>query len=428
MPNDEYFLNLLKKEMVLARGCTEPAAVAIAAATAAKYVKGPVEAIEVLASTNILKNAMSVIIPGTGGCGVPLAAALGAVLRDKKCDLEILNDLSTEDLAKANAMVEKGVVTVGKAATEEPLYILATVRSGVGCAKAEIRQYHTNITKIEVDGKVILEKGVTETADEQGLDLNLQSIWGFIRTVPTDKLSLLRQGAVVNKAISDEGLKSDYGLAVGRTLMTEMDDGLIEKNVANYAMAVTSAAADARMSGCSLSVMSNSGSGNQGIAVTMPVVAFWEKSGLPEEKLLRALALSNLVAIYIKSKSGRLSALCGATIAGTGASCGITYLMGGELKEIMFAIQNMIGNVTGMLCDGAKVGCALKVSTCTNAAMQSAMLAMRHVCIGSTDGIIEDDVERTIDNFCSISHEETQKIDRLILSIMLKKANKKAEV
>ncbi len=424
MPDDEYFLSLLKKEMVLARGCTEPAAVAIAAATAAKRIGGEIDKIEVLASTNILKNAMSVIIPGTGSCGVPLAAALGAVLRDRKCDLEILDDLSAEDLVRANAMVEKGAVTVGRAAVEEPLYILATVRSGSGRARAEIRQYHTNVTKIEVDGKVILEKKVAETADEPGLDLNLRSIWNFIRTVPAGRLTLLRQGAVVNKAVSQEGLRKDYGLRVGRTLMNEMDVGLLEKNAANYAMAVTSAAADARMSGCPLSVMSNSGSGNQGITATMPVVAFWEKSGLPEEKLLRALALSNLVAIHIKSKSGRLSALCGATIAGTGASCGITYLMGGERKEITFAVQNMIGNVTGMLCDGAKAGCALKISTCTSAAVQSAMLAMHHVCIKSTDGIVEDDVERTIDNFCSISHEETQKIDRLILSIMLKKANK----
>jgi L-cysteine desulfidase len=218
-----------------------------------------------------------------------------------------------------------------------------------------------------------------------------------------------------------EGLKKPYGLSVGRNIKNKMEMGFLADDTVNYATALTAAGSDARMAGSSLPVMSNSGSGNQGISTTMPVVVFGE--GADEEKIIRAVTLSNLVTIYIKLKLGRLSALCGASISATGAFCGITYLMGGDESQIKSSIQNMMGNLTGMICDDAKAGCALKVATCTNAAIQSAIVTLEGNMIESSDGIIEENAVDTIENFCTIGNSGMIEADKLILDIMLKKNN-----
>ncbi len=421
--NDNVFFKALDKELVVALGCTEPIAIALAAATARKYVKGEmVTDIKVYASSNVIKNAMSVNIPGTGSSGMNLAAALGSLANADR-SLEVLSGLDKKDIEAARAMIKDGVVSVSLANTSKKLYIEVVVTTKESYAKVIIEDRHTNISLIEVDGQVIRNNNSEDVVEkDESFDfLNIDTIWDFIQTVDVDKLDLVKQSIDLNRRVGMEGLKNSYGLQVGKTIIEGIEKGLISDDLANYAMALTSAGSDARMAGSTLSVMSNSGSGNQGITATLPVVAVWERLKLSEETLMRATALSHLVTIYIKSKFGRLSALCGATVAATGASCGIAYLLGGDKNTAKSAIQNMLGNVTGMLCDGAKAGCALKVSTCTNAAVQSALLAMRGMTIGATDGIVEEDAEDTIDNLCRLGNQGTLETDKIILDIMLNK-------
>lgn len=422
---EEKFLEILKKELVVALGCTEPIAIALAAATARKYLPSQeIASIKVFASRNIIKNAMSVNIPGTESCGINLAAALGAEVNYEFSKLEVLNRITKENIIKAKEMVKANMASVAIADTSKKLYIEVIINSGSSSSKVIIEDDHTNITTIEVDGKSYLGdmlRTAKLTDDENTDTLCIKEIWDFVQSVDIEKLAIIKQSITLNKAIALEGINSCYGLSVGKTIMDSIKKGILQEDILSYSMALTAAASDARMAGCSLSVMSNSGSGNQGIAATLPVVAAWEKLGLEEEKLIRAVALSHYITIYIKSKFGRLSALCGITIATTGASCGIVYLYGGNLQAITYSIQNMLGNVTGMLCDGAKAGCALKVSTCTNAAVQSAMLALNNINIKATDGIIEEDVEKTINNVCRLANEGTQTADDIILDIMINK-------
>lgn len=423
--NYDRFIEILYKELVVALGCTEPIAIALCAATASKYADGnKIISIELTASINIIKNAMSVQIPGAKGCGINLASALGAITRNPEKRLELLNGMSEECVEEAKNMIKEGIVLSKVADTNKKLYIEVIVKTDKNICKAIIEDDHTNVTLIEVNGEVIRTSGLkTETSnkDENEDFLDIDSICDFIDKVSIEDLDIIKQTIELNKEIGMEGLKNSYGLQVGKSIKADIELGILNDDITNYAMALTAAGSDARMAGCSLKVMSNSGSGNQGITATLPVVATFEKLDLPEEKLIKAVTLSNLVTIYIKSKFGKLSALCGATIAGVGACCGIVYLLQGGEKEIRYAIKNMLGNVTGMLCDGAKSGCALKVSTCTNAAMHSALLSMKGICIDSTDGIIENDIEKTINNVCRLSGEGSLEVDKVILDIMINK-------
>jgi len=425
--NKVKYFELLEKELVIALGCTEPIAIALAAAIARKYVKGNnVTDIKVFASNNIIKNAMSVNIPGTGSCGINLAAALGTLAKDADKSLELLNGLTREDIENAKNMIKEGKVSVNIAKTTKKLYIEVIIKTEESYSRVIVEDRHTNVSLIEVDGQIINKCSMESACENSEMDtdfLDIDSIWDFVLETDVNELGLIKQSIELNRNVGLEGLKNAYGLQVGKTIYDQMNMGLIGDDAVNYAMALTAAGSDARMAGCTLEVMSNSGSGNQGITATLPVVALWEKLKLSEEKLIQAVTLSHLITIYVKSKFGRLSALCGAIIAGTGASCGIVYLLGGSKKEIKSAIQNMLGNVTGMLCDGAKAGCALKVSTCTNAAVHSAILAMKGISIQSTDGIIEKDAEGTIDNLCKLGNEGTREADEIILNIMLDKSN-----
>lgn len=424
---DKKFFDLLQKELVVALGCTEPIAIALAAATAAKYAKvkeNRIKSIKLLASGNIIKNAMSVNIPGTGSCGIKLATALGVVACNDEKGLEVLSGLSKNQIETAKSMIKDGIISADLSDSPKKLYIEVIVHTEVSYARVIIEDSHTNVVFIEADGKIIKDSRSNDCSSDEheiGSKLNIDNIWEFVNSFDIDKFDLIKQSITLNRAIGLEGLKNSYGLEVGKTIKAQIDDGILSNDIVNYAMALTSAASDARMAGCTLSVMSNSGSGNQGITATLPVVAVWEKLDLSYEKLIRAVALSHLMTIYIKIKFGRLSALCGATVAATGSSCGIVYLYGGDEEKIKSTIQNMLGNITGTLCDGAKAGCALKVSTCTNAAMQSAILALKGTTIKSTDGIIENDVEKTIDNVCMLANEGTRAADKIILDIMLNK-------
>lgn len=431
-------IELIKKEVKPALGCTEPIAVALAAAKAAEILtdrcpccgtawresSGFNVAVEV--SGNILKNGMGVGIPGTGMVGLHIAAALGAVCGKSEYGLEVLHDLCGSSVERAKELVNSGLVKVMHTETGHKLYVKVTISAGEGhSASAVIEDDHDNIVETCFDGTVLQCSQAQQqdnTADHRGtLDykLTLKEIYDFSSSVDFKDISFILESRELNLKLAKEGLSGDYGLKVGKTISSDSYREVFGNDFMSYAMALTAAASDARMAGCTLPAMSNSGSGNQGITVTMPVIAYALKYNVPEEQLARALVLSHLTAIHIKGYLGKLSALCGCVIASTGASCGITYLRGGSYQHVCAAVKNMIGNITGMVCDGAKVGCAMKVASGVSSAIQSAVLAMDGTCISEHDGIIEKDIEKTIRNLGQIGSVGMQGADSMILDIMV---------
>ena len=452
-------IELIQKEVKPALGCTEPIAVSLAVARsceALRQIGAEVSHLTVEVSANILKNGMGVGIPGTGMIGLHIASAL-AVTCGKSCyGLEVLKDLSPAAIDAAKEMVDAKKVKVVLADTTMKLYIKAWAygsdAAGVEhSAATEIKNNHDSIVSVVRDGEEILapqhiepmncagsactsaagasasaaSAGVSgassSAAEKTTLDykLSVKEILEFAQEASFENIKFILDSVKLNKALAMEGLKDDYGLRVGKTILAREHSDVFGSSVMTYAMAATAAASDARMAGCTLPAMSNSGSGNQGITVTMPVIAVAEKMGVGEEQLARALVLSHLVAIHIKGYLGKLSALCGCVIASTGSSCGIVYLHGGGYEQVCSAIKNMVGNITGMVCDGAKVGCALKVASGVSSSVQAAVLAMDNICISSNDGIIEDCIEKTICNLGRIGAEGMQTTDRMILDIMV---------
>ena len=421
----EKFFDILNRELEIALGCTEPIAIAYAAALARNNLKGEeISYIKVYASKNIIKNAMGVTIPGTGSCGIPLAAALGAISGNADKKLEVLANLNDDHLKKAEKMINEGKITFDLSNSPKKLYIEVIIENKLSKSKVIIEDNHTNVVLIELNGKT-LKKGSNDLKIEKNKNfdfLNLDSIYEFIENVDPKELGLINHSIKINQKICKEGLNNTYNRNIRETNESNSSDKTLSEDTVSYAVALTAAGSGARMSGINLPVISNSGSGNQGISATIPVVAVAERLNINLDKMLRAVTLSHLITIYIKSKFGRLSTFCGATVSATGASCGIAYLLGGKKDEIYASIQNMLGNVTGMICDGAKSGCALKVATCTGAALQSAHMAVQGICIKSTDGIIEDDPEKTIENFCRLANSGMGASDDIILDIMLKKS------
>ena len=442
-------IELIQKEVKPALGCTEPIAVSLAVARsceALREVGAEVGNVIVEVSANILKNGMGVGIPGTGMVGLHIASALAVTCGKSAYGLEVLKDLSDDAISAAKAMVDAGNVKVELADTPLKLYIKATAMPAVEVecgdtvafidpahyAMTEIANNHDSIVSVVRDGEVIFGAPYNASAASAGdsagaaaekttLDykLSVKEILQFAQEASFENMKFILDSVKLNKALADAGLANDYGLKVGKTILAREHSSVFGSSVMTYAMAATAAASDARMAGCTLPAMSNSGSGNQGITVTMPVIAVAEKMEVSDEKLSRALVLSHLIAIHIKGYLGKLSALCGCVIASTGSSCGIVYLNGGGYEQVCSAIKNMIGNITGMVCDGAKVGCALKVASGVSSSIQAAILALDGICISSNDGIIEDCIEKTICNLGRIGAEGMQTTDRMILDIMV---------
>lgn len=432
-------IGLIKKEVKPALGCTEPIAVALAVAKAVEIIKDKCACcskdkdwreradfnVRVSVSGNILKNGMGVGIPGTGMVGLYIAAALGAVCGKSAYGLEVLHDLDNSYIARAKELVEQKRVKIELADTDKKLYIKASVRiNDEHCASAVIENDHDNIVETYFDDNILAssrkDDGDTgEHRETKEYGLTVKEICDFARDVDFDDISFILESRDLNLALSEEGLKGDYGLKVGKTIHCSKHLDVFGNDFMSYAMAMTAAASDARMAGCTLPAMSNSGSGNQGITVTMPVIAYAIKHGIDDRTLARALVLSHLVAIHIKGYLGKLSALCGCVIASTGSACGLVYLRGGSYEAVCSAIKNMIGNITGMVCDGAKVGCAMKVASGVASAIQSAVLAMDGTCISENDGIIEKDIEKTIRNLGQIGSVGMQSADNMILDIMV---------
>ncbi|CEG29386.1 L-cysteine desulfidase family protein [Bacillus sp. B-jedd] len=416
---------ILERELVVALGCTEPVAIALAAATAKSHVNGEIERITVKASGNIIKNAKSVGIPGVSGKGLEFSAAIGAIAGNPDKKLELLAGITKDQEKLAFMLIEEGKVEASQADTPKRLYIEVFVQTKIDHARVVISDNHSNITLIEVNGKAIFHGGCENigfnSADEELDALTIDELYEWVLQADLKDLALVKESIELNKVIGLEGLAGNYGLNVGKTIQENVKKGILSDDLATAAMSLAAAGSDARMAGSTLPVMANTGSGNQGIAVTLPVVAAAEKLKVTEEQMIRAVALSHLVTIHIKSKFGRLSALCGVTAAGMGASAAIVYLLGGSLSQLKAAIQNTIGNVSGMICDGAKAGCAMKVSTCSNVAVQSALLALNNQEIQSTDGFIHDDVEKSIAAFSTLGNEGTRHTDQWILKLMMEK-------
>ncbi len=420
----EQIIRLVKREVVPAIGCTEPMAVALCVARATETLDCRPERITVLLSANILKNAMGVGIPGTGMIGLPIAIALGALIGRSAYQLEVLKDCTPQAVDEGKRYIDEKRIRIAlKEGIEEKLYIEAACQAGDDRATAIIAGGHTDFRRVERNGQVLLDKGLgSSAADEADAPaLTLQRVYDFATTAPLDEIRFILDTARVNKAAAERSFRGDYGHGLGKMLRGNYEHRIMGDSIFSHILSYTSGACDARMAGAMIPVMSNSGSGNQGISATLPVVVFAEESGKSEEELIRALMLSHLTVIYIKQSLGRLSALCGCVVAATGSSCGITWLMGGSYRQITYAVQNMIANLTGMICDGAKPSCALKVTTGVSTAVLSAIMAMENRTVTSVEGIIDEDVDQSIRNLTLIGSKGMNETDKLVLDIMTNK-------
>ncbi len=416
---------LIKQEVIPAIGCTEPVAVALAVAKAKEILGAIPDKIEVSLSSNMLKNAMGVGIPGTGMVGLPIAIALGALIGKSEYGLEVLKDLTPEALEQGKKMIDDKVMTVYlKQKIAEKLYIEVLAKNGNDQAQVIISHDHTRFSHIQKNDEILLH--LDDEIDggdpkEKGVSLSFNKVCDFAIDTPVEELRFILKSSVMNRAASNESMKGQYGHSVAQTVRNGSQQNVMGNTIFTRMLSVTAAACDARMAGAMFPVMSNSGSGNQGIAATLPVSVFAEETGKSEDELIHALALSHLMTIYIKKNLGRLSGLCGAIVAATGSACGITYLMGGTREQIAYSIKNMIGNITGMICDGAKPSCALKVSNGVSTATLSALMAMDNKVVTSIEGITDEDVDKTILNLTKIGSEGMNETDRMVLEIMTTK-------
>jgi len=420
----EQIIALINREVVPAIGCTEPIAVALCVAKATETLGCRPQKIQVLLSANILKNAMGVGIPGTDMIGLPIAIALGALIGKSEYQLEVLKDSTPEAVEEGKKIIDSQAIDIAlKYGIEEKLYIEVICEAEGKKATTIISGGHTKFVYIAKDENVLLNEQSTQSSSKEvkDVELTLRKVYDFAMTTPIDEIRFILETRNLNKNAAERSFKGNYGHQLGRTLNSQNTNLMMGNNTFTHILSYTSAACDARMAGAMIPVMSNSGSGNQGITATLPVVVYAEDHGKSEEELIRALTLSHLTVIYIKQSLGRLSALCGCVVAATGSSCGITYLMGGNYEQVTYAVKNMIANITGMICDGAKPSCALKLASGVSTAVLSAVLAMENKCVTSVEGIIDDDVDRSIRNLTLIGSQGMNETDKLVLDIMTNK-------
>ena len=417
-------INLINKEVVPAVGCTEPMAVALCAAKAAEVLGCRPQKVRAQLSANILKNAMGVGIPGTGMIGLPIAIALGTLIGKSEYQLEVIKDLTPETLEEGKAFIKEQRITIlRKSNIEEKLYIEVESSTETSTATVIISCAHTNIVYVEKDGNVLFDNRTTrsESCEQKDISLDLKLVYDFATTAPIGEIDFILKAKDYNLKAAEDSLKGNYGHCLGKTMDRPLSHGIFGDSIYSHIIAKTASACDARMGGAMIPVMSNSGSGNQGICATNPVVVFALENKNTEEELVRALILSHLTAIYIKQSLGKLSALCGCVVASIGSSCGITYLMGGDYDKICHSVKNMIANLAGMLCDGAKPGCSLKISSGVSTALLSAVLSMEGRFVTAAEGIVDDDVDKSIRNLTSIGANAMNLTDEMVLNIMVNK-------
>ena len=423
----ERIIAMVHREVVPAIGCTEPMCVALCTAKATEKLGCRPEKIEALLSANILKNAMGVGIPGTGMLGLPIAIALGAIIGKSDYQLEVLKDLTPETLEEGKRFIAENRIAIKqKEGISEKLYVEIICTAGDKKASAVIAGGHTRFVE-----ESLTPTGLTPNPSPKGegniksddVTLNLRLVYDFATTTPLDEIRFIEDARTYNMNAAREALKGNYGHNLGKSIERPLSKGIFGDSIYCHIISRTASACDARMGGAMIPVMSNSGSGNQGICATNPVCVYAKENENTEEELIRALMLSHLTAIYIKQSLGKLSALCGCVVASIGSSCGITYLMGGDYERICASVKNMVANLTGMICDGAKPSCSLKITSGVSTALLSALLAMEGKCVTSSEGIVDDDVDKSIHNLTSIGADAMCKTDDMILNIMTSKEN-----
>lgn len=422
MTDEKAYIQIIKKEISMALGCTEPAAVALTAAYAAHELQGRVVSLNIYVSEYILKNGMNVGIPGTGITGLDIAALLGAISAEPEKQLMVLSGISEEDKQAAGEMLKNKAVGIhlAEAGVNEKIYIRAEASDGINTAEAVISGAHTNLVSLSRNGIRKFFKEPSPAAEYCGYNMTVKDIVDFVSSVKGESLGFLEDVIEINSQISLDGLTHDYGLNVGKSILSA--ETLLSNDIGNYAVACTAAAADARMSGSEKPVMSAVGSGNQGLTATVPIVAISEKLKLDREKEYKALALSILVTIHTKQHIGRLSVLCGCSIAAAiGTCCGVIFIFGGGYHEMECGINTMVADIAGVVCDGAKPGCALKIATAVSSAIRSANMALHGIGASGHDGIVADDVEGTLANLGRLGNEGMVGTNQSILSMMLKK-------
>lgn len=420
----EQIIALINREVVPAVGCTEPMCVSLCVARATEVLGFRPEKITALLSANILKNAMGVGIPGTGMIGLPIAIALGALVGKSYYQLEVLKDLTPDTLEEGKQYISGDHIDIQlKRGIAEKLYVEVRCEAEGHEATAVIAHSHTNFVYVERDGVAVLDNRQPKDGESVNNDirLNMRLVYDFAMTTPIDEIRFILKTRDYNLRAAEESKKGNYGHCLGKTIDRPLSHGIFGNSIFSHIISKTALATDARMGGAMIPVMSNSGSGNQGICATNPVAVYAEENENTEEELIRALTLSHLTAIYIKQNLGKLSALCGCVVASIGSSCGITYLMGGDYCRVCNSVKNMIANITGMICDGAKPSCALKISSGVSTALLSALLSIEGKCVSSVEGIIDDDVDRSIRNLTSIGAEAMNKTDEMVLEIMTHK-------
>ena len=422
-------IDVIRQEVKPATGCTEPISLAFAAAMAAKELGEPVQSIKALVSANLMKNGMGVMVPGTGMPGLMIAAAVGALGGDAEAGLQVLKSLSPKALAKSKAMIEAGRVSVDiKKDTEHVLYAEAEVHGTNHWVKVVIVDNHTHVVLIEKDGDTLFEKESTSTLGETDKTaflqtLSLKDILDFAEGVPLEDIRFIREAELLNDVLSKEGLRGDYGLKIGCTMKAGIEQGVLSTDLSRDIQLRTAAASDARMGGAPYPAMTNSGSGNQGITASEPVTVVADHLQVSEERRIRALALSNMVAIYAHGYLPKLSAFCAVVTAAMGAAAGMAWLLDTKTpyQTICRAIASMNGGIVGMVCDGAADSCSMKVASAVEIAYRSVMMALAGIRVEGTDGLVSDSADECIQNIGKLASNGMQQTDCEVLHIMMNK-------
>lgn len=427
--------DILQMEVTPALGCTEPAAIALACAAAASLLEGEeIDRLELWVDPNIYKNGTAVAIPGTDGMtGLDVAAGVGAFGGNPSIGLEVFDTVDQRSIDKTKALIDSKGVDI-HLFEETGLHVKAVISSGSDRAVAEIKELHNNIVYLSLNDMEITDSSLLSKAagssgksamallEEWLMDLTLDDIYEMIDEIDEEDLAFLKKGVEYNVTLAEYGLKYGSGLGIGKAIERLLKQKLLVKDMATSARILTSAAADARMSGVNLPAMSSAGSGNHGLTAILPIWAIKDFVAHDEETVLRAIGLSHVITAYVKAHTGRLSAVCGCSVAaGAGATAGITYLVGGDVEHMAGAIKNIMEDLAGVICDGAKAGCALKLNTAAGAAVQAALFSLQGINVQDTDGIIGQSTEQTVRNIGTLSHQGMVETDRTILQIMREK-------
>lgn len=416
-------INAIKAEMKPSMGCTEPVALALAVSRTCEHLEQPAQKLEMVISSNIFKNAYSVQIPNAGTYGIELACVLGMLLSKPGNTMEICADIQPQHVEKAKKLVAEGFAQV-KVLKSSQFYIECTASDGTNTAHTITEDEHDNLVFCEKNGTVLVDnrkQDTVETEEKGGFDVTKHTFAEFYQwanEVDVADLQFIKEAIDINMEIAKKGMEKKYAFGVGPTVQNLVKKGLLGGDVVSAVRSWPAAAADFRMSGGNGSVMTFCGSGNQGISTTLPMAVFADRMNIPEEKLLRAEFMGMLMIMYMKKHVGRLSPVCGAMVAGTGSAAGMTYMMGGSLEQVNGAVQNMMGSVAGIFCDGAKGGCAVKVAACAGEAVYAAMYAMDGSVIGVSDGINSSTAEDTAKNLAKLSHEALCDLDMKVIEIM----------